>query len=555
MKGKPDMSIRVRIMIVIILTITISTCGITAIQVYSHYKGMLDQMKIDGMNMVKIAAKNIEFTAKSTNSIEEVQKTVESMTDTNNIGYIALIDKDFIDICDDDKADVGKKFDDEGTKKVIINKEIDSGVWTDNSGKGYFDVQIPVSFNVGGKEAAAVDIGITLDALNASVRHSIYNSIIFTIIFIIIFSIIPNLILTYVIIKPLKEGARIANSIANKDLTATTEMVGKGEIKQILMAILTVKDNLKEIIDEMQHSADSVASSSEILNQVMVETNNGVATIVNNVENMTHDFVNNENIVNEAGSHISKIVENSKEAAEAALKIDSYTASMERYASNGKASVDEIVNTIDNVSKSTQNVNDEIKELEGEMVKIGNIVDIIAQISGQTNLLALNASIEAARAGEAGRGFSVVAEEVRKLAEQTGTALNEIVELTRDVQSKTKNLVNVISETGNMVQDGVVKAEEAKGNINEIISNIQNVIERIMVISKSASEQEKSMEDVNNLINKISVSTTSSTEASQQINATLQEQASVFEEIGATTEEFVGMAERLEELTKQFKLK
>lgn len=550
-------SLGARLIIVIIMSIIISAGCITATLIRSQYQSQLNQMELDGVNMAKIAAKNIENVAKTheSNGIEEVQKAVDEIGKTDGMEYALVIDKDFIDVCDSTISDIGKKFDnDPGTKKTIVDRIQNTSFWTDDNGKKIFDVQIPVDFKIGSNQIASVDIGISLDNLYKYLRLSIIKGIALTFVFILIFSIIPSVILNIFVIKPLKKGAKFAGAIADKDLTIDFSTNRQDEIGMITQSILQAKNNLKDIIMEAQESSEQVASSSDILSQSLINTTASIQNITSFVNSMSNDLESNICIVKETNETMEYVTHNSKNAERAAIQISDYIEIVKNSALIGKNSTKEIVDIIGDISDSSNKMGDVIRELEIETRKIGGIVNIVSQIAEQTNLLALNAAIEAARAGDAGKGFAVVAEEVKKLAEQSSESLSGIIELTKSIEDKTKNVILMVLTTENKVENGVTKSNITKSNIDKIIVNVENVAETTSEITNMACDQTKLVDKIHELMNKITSSAKRGADESQEISSNIEEQMSVFEELSSTADELQNMASSLDKLVNQFKV-
>ena len=168
------------------------------------------------------------------------------------------------------------------------------------------------------------------------------------------------------------------------------------------------------------------------------------------------------------------------------------------------------------IAGSVSDTAKQIAELGKSSVKIGHIIGVIDDIADQTNLLALNAAIEAARAGEQGRGFAVVADEVRKLAERTTTATKEIAEMIQTVQEETKSAVAAMETGTRQVEAGVQTTSQAGDSLKEIIRMSDNVGEMITQIATAATEQSSASEEINQNIERITTLVRESAEGSRQ---------------------------------------
>ena len=223
-------------------------------------------------------------------------------------------------------------------------------------------------------------------------------------------------------------------------------------------------------------------------------------------------------------------------------------------ANAGEEAVEKAVNQMTIIEQRTNETSTIISELEKKSVKIGQIVDTIQSISAQTNLLALNAAIEAARAGEAGRGFSVVADEIRKLAEQSQEATKEITAIIGDVQAKTNSAVSVMSKNTKEVDTGTKVVNTAGTSFREILQLVRKISEQIHEISNSITEitvgTKASVTSVKNIEN-ISIKIADET---QTIAAVAEEQSASVEEIAASSKILSQMSEDLHSIIDKFKI-
>ncbi|BAH07708.1 hypothetical protein CKR_2657 [Clostridium kluyveri NBRC 12016] len=400
-------------------------------------------------------------------------------------------------------------------------------------------------------------------SIAVTLSYNIYNDffqivtggiILKAILFFIIFEVIAASLSEFVIVKPLKKGIILADSIADNDLSVDIETIQHGEAGQMIESLLKAKNNLKNLISEIQKSSKKVTFSSENLNNVIVQASTQVNEINEGIKELISDFHRNVENIQQTSISLSDITDNSQNTAELASKILEYTKSVKYAAENGKVSVDSIVGAINDLASNSKDVSDEVLELEKQSNKIDEIVVIISGISEQTNLLALNAAIEAARAGEAGRGFSVVAEEIRKLAEDTNSSLQDIGNLVKDMNAKTRNVVSAVMTTEEKVELGVSKSNQVKTSIDEIIGSIENTFSMLNTITEGVTTQAAALEEMSATIDNMNSTVESGIDVSNDIKEKLNIQETLFNKIDSTSGELVILSEDMNNLTNTFKL-
>ena len=549
-----EKSFKVKMVLIITISIFLAGTGISAIILKTQYDSQLEQMKIDGLNIAKITAKNIEDASKE-GTKESLQKIVEQLGTSNGIQYTALIDKNMVDVIDSQKEERGKSFaDDEATIATVKDKKDSPSFYVDPTGSTVLDIQVPVNFKVEDTEIAAVDIGISMDTLYENIYKSIIKSCILTLGLIIVFPIIPILIIDKIVIKPLREGVKLATAIANKDLTVTVSTSSKDEIGSIINSIEQAKNNLKVIIHEAQMSTQEVTSASEVLHLSLESIASKTENITVFVDDMNKSMEMNVSTIESTNAQVDKIVYNSGQIKTICGQVGSFIKSANSSAQIGKDSIQEIIDTISEIDCSSKNVTSYILELEKETIKIGDIVNTIAGISEQTNLLALNASIEAARAGEAGKGFAVVAEEVKKLAEESAQSLKGIDELTKNIKSRTQKVVEMVGATTNKISIGVTQSNVAGNNISQVIKEVKNAEDSGYMIIEMALKQSEAINNVQESMNAIISKEEANTEKAFQMTADIEEQMSEFEEINTISNELEAMSVDLTTIVNEFKV-
>nr|WP_053181377.1 methyl-accepting chemotaxis protein [Pseudomonas thivervalensis] len=309
-------------------------------------------------------------------------------------------------------------------------------------------------------------------------------------------------LLTNSITKPIANALEAAEEIAKGNLTRPITVDGSDEAGRLLRAMSTMQDKLRDTLQRISGSATQLASAAEELNSVTDESARGLTQQNNEIEQAA-------TAVNEMTSAVEEVARNAVSTSEASKHA---TTS----AGDGRDLVQETVGAIERMSADVQSTATLIGNLANESRDIGKVLDVIRGLADQTNLLALNAAIEAARAGEAGRGFAVVADEVRALAHRTQQSTSEIERMIGSIQSSTEQAVDSMRNSTERAESTLNIARGAGMSLDTINSAIVEINERNLVIASAAEEQAQVAREVDrNLVNIRDLSVQSATGANQ----------------------------------------
>jgi methyl-accepting chemotaxis protein len=295
-------------------------------------------------------------------------------------------------------------------------------------------------------------------------------------------------LLTKSIVNPLSRAVRVAEEIAAGDLTRPIEVDGKDEATQLLKALATMQQNLRKTIELISGSATQLASAAEELSAVTEESSRGLQQQNNEIEQAA-------TAVNEMTAAVEEVARNAVSTSEASQQSN-------QTARQGRDRVVETVKSIQDMTQQIQATTGLVEGLAEQGRDIGKVLDVIRSIAEQTNLLALNAAIEAARAGEAGRGFAVVADEVRALAHRTAQSTTEIEQMVAGIQTRTGDAVQSMSRNTDSTRSTLSLANSAGDALELITEAISQINERNLVIASASEEQAQVSREVDrNLVN------------------------------------------------------
>src|SRR5580658_8679640 len=335
-----------------------------------------------------------------------------------------------------------------------------------------------------------------------------------------------TIVITRSISNPVRQTVHVLESLSECDLRETLDINTKDELGIMAAALNRTIATFRSMIATIRQSAEQVASASEEISSGAGQTADSAQRQADQTHQAATAMQEMTATVQQISDHSQKAADTSRGAAEAAQR--------------GGQVVEATLSSMRNIAAATTKTAALVSELGKSSQQIGKIVAVIDDIADQTNLLALNAAIEAARAGEQGRGFAVVADEVRKLAERTTKATKEIATMIESIQTETKHAVEAMEEGNREVQVGVEKTSNSGAALQEIIKMSEQVGDMISQIATAATEQSATTEQINANVTQIS-------SANEQSSAAAAQTAKACTDLS-------GLAFDLQKVVSQFKL-
>lgn len=355
--------------------------------------------------------------------------------------------------------------------------------------------------------------------------------------------------------KPLTLLINNAKKVAEGDLTGDQiEIKNKDEIGDLAAAFNIMTNNLRTLINQVSFTTNNLAASAEQLTASSEQTKDATSQIAATMQQVASGVDKQVQSVEETSRTVNEMSIGIGQIAGNAQMVSASVIGTAEKASEGGESIRTAVDQMNSINHTFNELSEVIKGLGNRSKEIGKIIEAITSIASQTNLLALNAAIEAARAGEHGRGFAVVADEVRKLAEQSAESSNQISELILDIQKETNKAVAAMELATEEVVSGIGIVDTAGFKFSQIEDSIHEVTYQIQEVSAAVQQMAAGAEQMVQSMRFISEIAEESEAGTQEVSASTEEQMASMDEISTSAGSLAHMAEELQDIVNNFKL-
>lgn len=407
--------------------------------------------------------------------------------------------------------------------------------------------------DINNEEIGQIAVTITANASHEA-RNSLAKGSIWIFIVSIILAIVIGRIAANVLIKPIEITSGLLKNVAEGDFSRDSQVVAQGEIGEMLKAYNGMIGGLRVYVQGTNDSAEELALSTHAFTtnvDYLAKASEEITLGVQEVAAMVENVQTNTKIT---ANSVKRMTEGIREISGNSLGVYNLANQTAQLAESGVREIESAVTQMNNILGQSKNMEKEVVSLDENSQKVGQITEVITAIASQTNLLALNAAIEAARAGENGRGFSVVAEEVRKLAEGATEAAKEIQTIVYEIQKGTGNVTHSILSEASAIAEGAELVKNAGQSFTEIQQAAIHVTDKAKEITTETNKLAGESDGVVHEIMKAEENIEQVSSSAQNIAAATEQQSASVQEVAGSIGSLDNMAQRLKQLSSQYKI-
>ncbi|MEF2293698.1 methyl-accepting chemotaxis protein [Virgibacillus dokdonensis] len=353
------------------------------------------------------------------------------------------------------------------------------------------------------------------------------------------------------IIKPIKHLRHIMKT-AEQGKLVISDYKANDELGQLVTAFNGMITTFKDLLSSTQEASENVVASSEQLSASAGQNTQASEHVASAIQEVAAGSANQLEHIEKTADTMDMMISSFQKINDDTSIVSSEAKSSAELSRKGEKEMNDVIGQMEVIRHNVTNLGKTIHSLSSSLTEINAMNQTITDIASQTNLLALNAAIEAARAGEHGEGFSVVAEEVRKLAEQSNESAKQITHLIENIQQETNETMESMDVTDAAVETGTTVVHEAGSTFEKIESTFNSIISQFAKISENINQLSSGAQNLQTSMNEIKEIVTNTSEQTQTVSAATEEQLASIEEVESSAENLAKISEELQELVNKF---
>lgn len=450
---------------------------------------------------------------------------------------------------------VGTKYEDEVTINATQKGERGSAKWVDpETGIVAYDVQIP--YYVDDVLKGSICVGISMKNMDLILQKNLLQNLI-TMLITLAVGIVVILTTVRYMVMPLKKLSVQLADIASGDFTVKQDpkvMAHQDELGSIARSVHEMRKSLSHLMSQLKSEIESVDQGADQLVSIMNETAKAIEENAHAVEQLAHSAQSQVTATDSAERSTNSLGQKIEESTKSVTEANTHLASVNQLTLQGEETIKSLAQVSNESIALSESVVSGIQNVEVTVKDMNHFMGHIRSISEQTNLLALNASIEAARAGEAGRGFSVVADEIRKLSEETKATTEQVEEIIKKVDLSTTAAAEnsrMVSESSHLQKESLQKTLDVFTEIQNAIGILVNSMENVVSVNRAVSSNKSEIDHAIVVLAELAENLSATC---QQISASSEEQNAAVEEVNALSETNRNTAMSLAQMVNRFKI-